>query len=145
MHFVFAAEVLIADIPRYARELGTPTVKFFMNCRGEEGKRLGQPHLDDAILFRTLEAQCEASDMLCPQPESIEIAWFLRDSVMAADPERRRSLAAWNATRPPSIEAEAVRRVSYLARVTDVPVHAVHVSFAEALQAALAARAGGRV
>lgn len=143
MHIVLGAEVQIADIPRYARELGIPTVKFFMNCRGDEGKRLGLPHLDDALLYRTLEALAQGGGMLCPHPESIEIAWLLRDRVMADDPEARGGLAAWNATRPPFIEAEAVRRVCYLARNLGVPVYTVHISAEEPLQAARSARAEG--
>jgi dihydroorotase (multifunctional complex type) len=143
MHIILGAEAQIADIPRYAKELGIPTVKFFMNCRGDEGKRLGLPHLDDALLYRTLEALAEAGGMLCPHPESIEIAWLLRDRVMAADPEGRGGLASWNATRPPFIEAEAVRRVCYLARIAGAPVYTVHISAAEPLRAALAARAEG--
>src|SRR3712207_4268820 len=109
-----------------------------MNSRGEEGKRLGLPHMDDAWLYRALEALRAAGGMVCPHPESIEIAWALRDRVMAADPEGRGGLAAWNATRPPFVEAEAVRRVCYLARITGTPVYLVHVSSEEALRAALA-------
>jgi len=122
MHAILASPAQLAEIPLYARELGIPTVKFFMNCRGDEGKRLGLPHLDDALLFRTMEALREAGGMLCPHPESIEIAWLLRDRVMADDPEGHGGLVAWNATRPPFIEAEAVRRVCYLARIAGVPV-----------------------
>jgi dihydropyrimidinase len=143
MHFIIASEAHLAGIGRYARDLGVPTMKFFMNSRGEEGKRLGLPHMDDSWLFRALEALREAGGMLCPHPESIEIAWLLRDRAMAADPEGRGGLAAWNATRPPFVEAEAIRRVCYLGRVTGTPVYAVHVSSAEALSAALAARAEG--
>lgn len=143
MHAILASPAQLAEIPLYARELGMPTVKFFMNCRGDEGKRLGLPHLDDALLFRTLEALREAGGMLCPHPESIEIAWLLRDRVMADDPEGHGGLVAWNATRPPFVEAEAVRRVCYLARIAGVPVYLVHISAHEPLQAALAARADG--
>lgn len=143
MHAILASPAQLEEIPLYARELGMPTVKFFMNCRGDEGKRLGLPHLDDALLFRTLEALREAGGMLCPHPESIEIAWLLRDRVMAEDPDGRGGLAAWNATRPPFVEAEAVRRVCYLARIAGVPVYTVHISAGEPLQAALAARVDG--
>ena len=143
MHAILASPAQLPEIPLYAQELGIPTVKFFMNCRGDEGKRLGLPHLDDALLFRTMEALREAGGMLCPHPESIEIAWMLRDRVMTEDPEGRGGLAAWNATRPPFVEAEAVRRVCYLARIAGVPVYTVHISAGESLEAALAARADG--
>ena len=60
MHAILASPAQLPEIPLYAQELGIPTVKFFMNCRGDEGKRLGLPHLDDALLFRTMEALREA-------------------------------------------------------------------------------------
>jgi dihydroorotase (multifunctional complex type) len=143
MHVILASDAQLAEIPHYVRDMGMPTVKFFMNCRGDEGKRLGLPHLDDAMLFRTLQALHAAGGMLCPHPESIEIAWLLRDQVMAADPEGQGGLAAWNATRPPFVEAEAVKRVCYLARIAGVPVYTVHISAEEPLRAAMAARADG--
>ncbi len=143
LHFVVATEAQLAAVPRTVRALGVPTVKLFMNSRGEEGKRLGLGHLDDGFLFRLLETLRDAGGMLCPHPESIEVAWVLRDRLVPQDPEGKGGLAAWNATRPPFIEAEAVRRVGYFARVTGTPVYAVHISSGEALEAARAARAEG--
>src|SRR6516165_7750779 len=48
--------------------------------------------------------------MVCPHPETIEIAWVLRDRLKASDPEGRGGLKTWNATRPPFVEADAVQR-----------------------------------
>jgi len=142
-HFIVATEEHLANVPRYVRELGVPTMKFFMNSRGNEGARIGLPHVDDGYLYRLLEQLRAAGGMLCPHPESIEVAWVLRDRVMAADPEGKGGLAAWNATRPPFVEAEAIRRACYFGRIVGVPVFCVHVSAAEALAAARAARAEG--
>jgi dihydroorotase-like cyclic amidohydrolase len=84
--------------------------------------------------------------MLCPHPENIEVAWVLRDRVMAADPEGARGLAAWNDTRPGFVEADALARACHFGRITGTPVHGVHTSSGEALVAAVRQRqAGARV
>jgi dihydroorotase-like cyclic amidohydrolase len=81
--------------------------------------------------------------MLCPHPENIEVAWVLRDRVMASDPDGARGLAAWNDTRPPFVEADALARACHFGRITGAPVHGVHTSSGEALAAALRERAAG--
>jgi dihydroorotase-like cyclic amidohydrolase len=52
-------------------------------------------------------------------------------------------LAAWNASRPPFLEAEAVHRVGTLARQAGCRVHIVHCTSAAALEAALTQQALG--
>ncbi len=141
-HFVIATEEHLTEVPELVAR-GAPTAKLFMNIRGHEGARLGLPGVDDGYLFRLLETLEAEGGMLCPHPETIEVAWVLRDRVMAADPEGAGGLATWNATRPPFVEADALSRATYLARITGTPVHAVHTSSAEALQAALRQRAAG--
>lgn len=141
-HCVIATEEQLLEVPWLVAQ-GAPTAKLFMNIRGDEGMRLGLPGTDDGYLFRLLEALRDAGGMLCPHPENIEVSWILRDRVMAMDPDGNGGLAAWNATRPPFVEAEALSRVAYLARITGTPVHAVHTSSAEALTAALRQREAG--
>jgi len=142
-HFIISTPEQLASVPRYIAEHGVPTFKFFMNNRGGEGKRLGLPDIDDGAFFKLFEAAAAHGGMVCPHPENIELAWVLRDRVMKADPKGEGGLAAWNATRPPFVEAEAVQRAGFLSRVTGAPVYIVHTSSAEALQAALAQRAAG--
>jgi len=141
-HFVIATEAQLAEVPELIAR-GAPTAKLFMNIRGDEGARLGLPGTDDGFMFRLLEVLNAEGGMLCPHPENIEIAWVLRDRVLASDPEGVGGLAAWNATRPPFVEAEALMRACYVARVTGARLHAVHTSSAEALDAALAQRRAG--
>jgi dihydropyrimidinase len=141
-HFVIATENQLAEVPWLCQQ-GAPSAKLFMNIRGNEGARLGLPGTDDGFLFRLLETLAENGGVLCPHPENIEIAWVLRDRVMAADPEGADGLASWNATRPPFVEAEALSRATYLARITGTPVHAVHTSSGEALAAAVLQRSAG--
>lgn len=141
-HAVIATDAQLTELPATIAA-GIPTAKLFMNIRGDEGARLGLPGTDDGFLFRLLEALAAHGGMLCPHPETIEIAWVLRDRVMQADREGAGGLAAWNATRPPFVEAEALARACHIARVTGTPLHAVHTSSAEALEAALTARRAG--
>ena len=129
--------------PRYVRDYGAPSFKIFMNNRGGEGARLGLPDIDDGFLFRLCEAAAENGGMVCPHPETIEIAWVLRDRLKASDPEGHGGLKTWNATRPPFVEADAVQRAAYVAHTAGAPLYVVHTSSAEALEAALRHRRAG--
>jgi dihydroorotase-like cyclic amidohydrolase len=142
LHFVIATDAQLAELPGYIAR-GVPTAKLFMNIRGDEGARLGLPGADDGFLFRLLETLAAHGGMLCPHPENIEVAWVLRDRVMAADPEGKRGLATWNDTRPPFVEADALSRACYFGRITGAPVHGVHTSSGEALAAAVRQREAG--
>jgi dihydropyrimidinase len=142
-HFIIATEAQLAGVPRYVTEHGAPTFKIFMTNRGGEGLRLGMPDIDDGFLLRLCEAAAKSGGMVCPHPENIEASWVLRDRLKATDPEGRGGLAVWNASRPPFIEADAVQRVALLARAVNCPVYIVHCTSAEALDAAMRARAAG--
>ncbi|WP_137179715.1 dihydroorotase family protein [Roseomonas sp. AR75] len=142
-HPIVSTEAQLAEVPMLAREKGAPSFKIFMNNRGGEGKRLGLPDIDDGFLLRLCEAAAAHGGMVCPHPETIELAWVLRERVMRADPDGKGGLAAWNATRPPFVEADAVQRACYVAHVAGAPLYVVHCSSDEALQAALRHRAAG--
>jgi dihydropyrimidinase/allantoinase len=114
-----------------------------MNNRGGEGTRLGLPDIDDGFLLRLCEAAAEHGGMVCPHPENIEATWVLRNRVMKQDPDGRGGLRAWNATRPPFIEADAVQRAGLFARETGARLYIVHTSSREALEAGLRARDAG--
>ena len=142
-HFIISTEEQLAGVPRYAREFGAPSFKIFMNNRGGEGARLGLPDIDDGFLLRLCEAAAATGGMVCPHPENIEAAWVLRKREMEADPEGRGGLRAWNATRPPFVEADAVQRAGLFARMTGARLYVVHTSSREALEAGLRARDAG--
>jgi dihydropyrimidinase len=145
-HFIISTEAQLAGVPSYIRDKGVPSFKIFMNNRGGEGSRLGLPDIDDGFLFRLCEAAARHGGIVCPHPESIEVAWVLRDRAKKSDPDGSGGLATWNATRPPFVEADAVQRAAYLAHVAGAPLYVVHTSSAEALAAALRHRnAGARV
>jgi dihydroorotase (multifunctional complex type) len=142
-HFVISTEAQLAGVPDYAGRLGVPSFKIFMNNRGGEGARLGLPDIDDGYLFRLCEAAAAVNGVVCPHPETIEIAWVLRNREKQRDPEGKGGLRTWNASRPDFVEADAVQRAAYLARVTGSNIHIVHTSSAQALEAALMHRRAG--
>jgi len=142
-HFIISTEAQLAGVPRYVSEFGVPSFKIFMNNRGGEGKRLGLPDIDDGFLLRLCELAAEHGGVVCPHPENIEAAWILRNRMLARDPEGRGGLAAWNATRPPFVEADAVQRAGLFARVCGARLYIVHTSSREALEAAIRAREAG--
>ncbi len=142
-HFIISTEDQLAGVPRYVGDYGVPSFKIFMNNRGGEGARLGLPDIDDGFLFRLCEAAAANGGMICPHPETIEIAWVLRDRLKQQDPDGKGGLATWNGTRPPFVEADAVQRAAYLSDIAGAPLYVVHTSSAEALAAALRHRANG--
>ena len=144
-HFIISTEAQLASVPTYVRDYGAPSFKIFMNNRGGEGARLGLPDIDDGFLFRLCESAAKNGGMVCPHPETIEIAWVLRDRLKASDPEGTGSLKTWNATRPPFVEADAVQRAAYIAHTTGTSLYVVHTSSAEALDAALRHRRAGAI
>jgi dihydropyrimidinase len=142
-HLIISTEAQLANVPRYVADYGVSSFKIFMNNRNGEGKRLGLPDIDDAFLFRLAEACAAHGGMVCPHPESIEVAHFLRDRVMAGDSDGAGGLASWNATRPPFVEADAIQRAARFCRVAGAPIYVVHTSSGEAFEAALTARRQG--
>lgn len=145
-HFVISTEGQLAGVPDYAARFGVPSFKIFMNNRGGEGARLGLPDIDDGYLFRLCEAAAAANGVVCPHPETIEIAWVLREREKARDPEGAGGLRTWNASRPDFVEADAVMRAAHLARVAGSRIHIVHTSSEAALEAGVTQRrAGARI
>lgn len=142
-HLIISTEEQLAQIPAYIADYGVPSFKIFMNNRGGEGQRLGLPDIDDAFLFRLAQACAEHGGLVCPHPENIEVVHFLRNQVMAKDPEGTNGLASWNESRPPFAEADAIQRSARLAHAAGAPIYMVHTSSGEALDAAIAARKDG--
>lgn len=145
-HFIISTEQQLAETSEAVARHGVPSFKIFMNNRGGEGARLGLPDIDDGFLYRLCESAASIGGLVCPHPESIEMAWVLRARLKAADPQGLGGLPTWNASRPDFVEADAVQRSAYVARVTGARIYMVHTSSAAALEAALThRRAGGRV
>jgi dihydropyrimidinase len=137
-HFVLGTPEHLKELPSYVEDLGVSSFKFFMNFRGDEGAYLGMPGNDDAFMYDLLGLAADNHAMVNPHPENVELVWRLREQPRD---ESNGPLAAWNASRPPFVEAEAQQRVAYLASVTGASVYAVHTSSRAALEATLRQRA----
>lgn len=142
-HFIISTEAQLAGVGDYVARHGCPSFKIFMNNRGGEGARLGLPDIDDGFLFRLCEAAARAGGVVCPHPETIEIAWVLRERLKQSDPQGLGGLKTWNASRPAFVEADAVQRCAYLGRAAGARTYIVHTSSREALEAALLQRRAG--
>lgn len=130
IHFCTCTTEQVASIQNYVNELGVSSFKYFMNFRGEEGKRLGLPGNDDGFLYELLKITKETNSILCPHAENIELIWIFRE---LARKLHLPPLHIWNECAPPFVEAEALQRVAYFAKVVGVPLYAVHVTSAESL------------
>jgi dihydropyrimidinase len=131
-HFCIVTREQLAEIPRYAAELGVSSFKFFMNFRGEEGAYLGVPGADDSFMYDLLRMGAETGVLINAHAENVELIWRLRDDIPQA-PDA--GLREWYATRPPFVEAEAAQRAAYLAGVLGASLYVVHVSSREPLDA----------
>jgi dihydropyrimidinase len=136
-HFVLGTPEHLDEFRKYVEE-GVSSFKFFMNFRGDEGKYLGMPGNDDSFMYDILRKSAEHGAMINPHPENIELVRMLRD---APKDDSLNALQAWNAARPPFVEADAAQRVAYLASVTGASVYAVHTSSREAVEALVRQRA----
>jgi len=140
-HFALMNEAHAEELPTYISKYGVTSFKFFMSFRGEEGAYLGVQGVDDGLLYRIMSILGKyPGSLLCPHAENIEIVWHLRSSLAGSG---RDDLAAWEETRPPLVEAEAIQRVLFLSRVTNCRVYIVHLSSAEGLAVASRERANG--
>lgn len=137
-HFVLGTAEHLKEFPAYVHSLGVSSFKFFMNFRGDEGAYLGMPGNDDAFMYDILGLAADNEALINPHAENIELVWRVRNEPID---ESKGPLAAWNATRPPFVEAEAQQRVAYLASVTGASVYAVHTSSQAALESIVRQRA----
>lgn len=136
-HFCIVSREQLAALPRYIKDFGVSSFKFFMNFRGEEGAYLNLSGNDDGFLYDLLKTTAEHGAMVDPHAENIELIWRLRED-MQRSPDA--GLTDWDRTRPSFVEAEAEQRVAYLASVVGASVYSVHVSSGEALRALVAQR-----
>lgn len=125
-----AAEDPVAELPAVVAA-GVPTLKAFM---------VYQFGVDDATLLRLLAATAAHGALLEVHCENRAILEALTARHLAAGEVG----PAFHATsRPPYVEAEATGRAIALSRAARAPLHVVHLSSAEALDAVRDARADG--
>jgi dihydropyrimidinase len=136
-HLTLMSDAHLAELPAIRDEWGSRSYKYYMSFRGDEGAYMGVSGTDDGAFYAILEAVAGIGGILMVHPENIEVVWRLRDKVKASGAA---DLAAWDASRPAFVEAEAVHRAAVLGYQTACPLYFVHLSSADALEALRAAR-----
>lgn len=125
----------------YVERFGLRSLKMYTTYKGGDMREFGIIGQDDGFMYDVLRAAATVPDFTvnvhCENDELVERGrshWVERDLP---------PLALHSHIRPPIAEAEAIRRVSLLARASGARLFIPHVSSAEALAAAVAERAAG--
>jgi dihydropyrimidinase len=128
-------EELDAGRDRFRRfaERGVTSVKLYMAYP----ERL---MVDDDTLARALAASRETGVRVCIHAED---GASIERNIAAAHAEGRTGPEAVPSVRPPSVEAEAIRRAAALAREAGAWLYVVHLSSGEGMRAVLEARVSG--
>src|ERR1700722_4392959 len=120
------------EIKAFVRE-GVPSFKLFMAYPGVF-------MLDDASIFKTMNAAADCGGMICMHAEN---GGAIDVIVQRALAEGKRSPKYHALTRPTTAEAEATGRAIALAEMAGTPVYIVHLSCNEALEKVREARDRG--
>ncbi len=115
--------------------LGVNTFKFLLGYRGAQASAAGIRQIDDGDLFAGFEqvAKLGGGARALVHAENGDIAGFLGDRLKATG---RNDFQLWNESRPGFVEAEAMRRSLYLARVLGCPLYFPHTTIAEGVEIA---------
>jgi dihydropyrimidinase len=120
------------ELKAFVRD-GVPSFKLFMAYPGVF-------MLDDASIFKTMNAAADCGGMICMHAEN---GGAIDVIVQRALAEGKRSPKYHALTRPTTAEAEATNRAIALAEIAGTPVYIVHLSCNEALEKVREARDRG--
>ncbi|MBB2946506.1 dihydropyrimidinase [Actinoplanes lutulentus] len=129
-HCTLMTDQHLTEIDEVRQRYGLRSFKYFMHFRGDEGQYLNVEGTHDGRFFGIAKAVAERGDLLLVHAENPEVVWVLRDELIAAG---RDDLAAWDESRPPFVEAEAIRKATFFAQRTGCRMYFVHVSTADSL------------
>jgi dihydropyrimidinase len=131
-HYYINNDAQLAEIPHYIADHKVTSFKFYMPAREGESTILGKVHVDDGTMYDLFAMVAKYRDaVVCVHCENIEVVWRLRDRIKASG---RDDLAAWSDTRPPFVEAAAVRQMLFFAQETGCAVHVVHLGSGAGLE-----------
>ena len=125
---------VIKEIPKLA-EAGYPTLKLFLAYKGQFF------HADDEAVINALTAGKEAGITVMVHAENADMVDYLTKKLIA---EGKTGTYYHAVSRPPIVEAEATRRVIYLAEMANAPIYIVHVTCKDALEEIKAAYQRGQ-
>jgi dihydropyrimidinase len=124
-HATMMTEQHLAELDQVREQFGLRSFKYFMHFRGDEGKYLNVSGTHDGRFYEIAKAVAARGDLLLVHAENPEVVWVLRDELIAAG---RDDLSAWDESRPPFVEAEAIRKATFFAQQTGCRMYFVHVS-----------------
>jgi dihydropyrimidinase/dihydroorotase len=132
--FIFQLETdeQAEEIPRYAREMGVTSVKFYNHVKHIQrdtfwyAQRTGLARgFDDGTFFLACERAAEADAMVHFHPENWEIARILEKRLLDAG---RTDMGAWDDRSPDFTEAHHVRSYSYFGKLTGCTMYVQHTT-----------------
>ncbi len=131
-HYTIVSNGQLNEIRRYVQDFGVSSFKYLMTSKGSESQRLGLDPVDDGFLYSFMREMAKSNAIPCVHCENIEIYWALQPQVEA---QGAKGLSAWNMSRPPYSEAEAIFRAVFLAEKAECPkIYIVHLSSQEGLK-----------
>jgi dihydropyrimidinase len=144
VHLGLLTDQQLRGLPRWVEDWGIRSFKMYTCYKDDEGAALGIRGQDDGFLLDAFEALAEIGDVVanvhCENQEIIARAGVAE----RRSPLGTTDLARWSAARPPVAEAEAIRRVAFLAREAGAELFVPHVSGDAALLAVADAKKSGQ-
>lgn len=141
-HFGVTSRAHVETLEENAARFGVTSVKVYLMYKGAAGAAKGFGEVDDALLFRALQAGARIpGGVVSVHCENTEVLPVFREPLQAAG---RNDLAAWDEQSPGFLETENVFRVCYFGEKTGCPVNIVHMSAGESLDLVRRMRRPGR-
>jgi dihydropyrimidinase len=144
IHLGLLTEEQLAGLPAWIGEYGIRSFKMYTCYKGPEGEALGIRGEDDGFLFDAMTALAAAGDVVLNVHSENQEIIDRHTAALRRDPPAASDLELWSLARPPVAEAEAVRRVAFLARQAGAAVFIPHVSSDLALAEVSEAKARGQ-
>lgn len=141
-HFGVTSRAHVETLPEVAARFGITSVKVYLMYKGAAGAAKGFGEVDDALLFRALQAGAKIpGGVVGVHCENTEVIPVFREPLKAAG---RDDLAVWDEQSPGFLETENVFRVAYFGEKAECPVNIVHMSAGESLELVRRLRKPGR-
>jgi dihydropyrimidinase len=144
IHLGLLTEEQLVGLPAWIEEHGIRSFKMYTCYKGPEGEALGIRGEDDGFLFDAMTALAAAGDVVLNVHSENQEIIDRHTAALQRDPPAVTDLELWSRARPPVAEAEAVRRVAFLARQAGAAVFIPHVSSDLALAEVSEAKARGQ-
>lgn len=130
-HFGVTSRAHVETLAENAARFGVTSIKVYLMYKGAAGAAKGFGEVDDALLFRALQAGAKIPGAVVGvHCENTEVIPVFREPLREAG---RDDLKAWDEQSPGFLETENVFRVCWFGEKTGCPVNIVHMSAGESL------------